>query len=178
MFKVSRTFLPSCKHDFCYGEWFKKLLRGDSNCIRVFHRRSLIVFCREMSHVCFLRIFFYNDCTIRHIIFFMMSTGVDFRTATLRTSGRMPRMSSSMKPVLKISSIAKFSNTVRSTIVSKSPILTCNVMLPFDLSRSFDRDRNDGYTSLHKCANQLVGRKSLEIKFYSTSILRSKSQSA
>lgn len=77
----------------------------------------------------------------------------------------MARMCSSTKAVPKSASLAKFSTTVNSIVVTTSPMLPHNVMLPFDLSRSFDVDKSYGSPSLNIKDSQSVVRKSFEIRF-------------
>lgn len=70
-----------------------------------------------------------------------------------------------MNAVPKSTSTAKFSSTERRTLVSKSPMLICSVMLSFVLRRSFDVYKSDGRTSLDTLHDQSVGRKCFEIRF-------------
>lgn len=97
---------------------------------------------------------------------FTMATGDDFRTETIRLSGTMASVCSSLMALPKSTSMAKLSTTVDSTFVETSPILTYNVTLLLAFSQSSDEDVSDGITSLHILDKQSVGMKGFEIRFW------------
>lgn len=71
----------------------------------------------------------------------------DFRTGTFCSFGTINSMCSADEPLLKTTSMTRFSTTANSALVSKLPILLRSVVLRLVLSRSFEVDESDGCTS-------------------------------
>lgn len=93
---------------------------------------------------------------------FTVATGVHFRTVIFCSLDRMARMCYLMKVVRKRNSMAKSSSTVYSTVVSRSPIRICSVMLPLDLIGSLEAYKRDGGISSDILDSRSVSRKSFE----------------
>lgn len=74
----------------------------------------------------------------------------------------MASMFWSMRAVPKHTSMDRFSTTLNSTLVSKSPFLICSVMLYLVLITSFYADKSDGCTSSDILDDQCMGRKCSE----------------
>lgn len=94
-----------------------------------------------------------------------MVTAVDFQTGTFCLSESMASMGHSTNAVRRNSLMSRLSTTVNSTLVRRSPILICSVIMPLLLSQSFDTDTSAGFISIDILDNQSVGRKYFEIRF-------------
>lgn len=161
--KVQKSLLFCCRYDEGYRKRFKQLLHGDTGYARVSYRWSFVVSSLKLIlYVLVLHISFCRDYTKSHILFYVMASKVDSKTVTLGSSIRMARLCLSMNAVPRKTSIANFSTTLNSTVVSKSAVLRCTVLSSLTLNRSFDADKSDCCTFLDIFDKQWVATKLLK----------------
>lgn len=106
-----------------------------------------------------------RKCITGKLYLFSTENGVDSQNVTVFSSSRMANMCSSTKSVPRSSSVIKFSNTLNSTRVRLSAIMTCNVMLNLVLRQSVDVDKSNGWTSSDILGYQSMDMKVFQIRF-------------
>lgn len=122
---------------------------GDSCYVLMFHYGLLIVWCFKMSFsVCILRLTFGKDRVSRHIVLFHDGSSCRHSNIHFLFLGKMARICLSMKPVVKGTTIDKFSKTVNATVESQFPIPVSNVILLLVFSQFFNAYEGNGCCSL------------------------------